>query len=130
MKKSGILHRELAYQVASLGHGDMIVIADSGLPVPREVKCIDLAVMKNVPPFLSVLDAVLGEMVVEKAVVAEELLPNSMLVEAVKERLQPVPVETVSHQSLKEISREAKAVVRTGEWTPYANIILVAGVAF
>ncbi|AQS59939.1 D-ribose pyranase [Desulforamulus ferrireducens] len=130
MKKHGILHRELAALIASLGHGDAIVIADSGLPVPPGVACIDLAVTKGVPGFLEVLEAILYELVVEKATVAKELLPNSQLLDDINSRLSPVEVQAVSHEELKKLTAEAKAVIRTGEWTPYANVILYAGVAF
>ncbi|MTV48754.1 D-ribose pyranase [Heliobacillus mobilis] len=130
MKKQGVLHRELAAMIASLGHGDLLIIADSGLPVPPGVACIDLAVSEGVPPFLPVLDAILSEMVVERAIVAEELQGNHRLVEQITERLTPVEIQAVSHEQLKVRSRQARAIVRTGEWTPYANILLYAGVAF
>ncbi|MDO7786049.1 D-ribose pyranase [Desulforamulus aquiferis] len=130
MKKHGILHRDLAALIASMGHGDSIVIGDSGLPVPPGVKCIDLAVYKGVPPFFAVLDAILSEMVVERAVVALELENNKAFTEQVIHKLAPVKIELISHDDLKNISKESRAVIRTGEWTPYANIVLYSGVAF
>ncbi|QTL98684.1 hypothetical protein GM661_12275 [Iocasia frigidifontis] len=36
----------------------------------------------------------------------------------------------VSYQDFKEMTKEAKAVVRSGETTAYANIILSSGVNF
>jgi len=39
-------------------------------------------------------------------------------------------VELVSHEELKRLSQKAAAVVRTGEFTPYANVILYSGVVF
>ncbi|AEF94753.1 D-ribose pyranase [Desulfotomaculum nigrificans CO-1-SRB] len=130
MKKHGILHRELAALIASLGHGDAIVVADSGLPVPPGVTCIDLAVTKNVPGFLPVLEAIMYELVVERAVVARELENNPELRQAIADKVAPVELQTVTHENLKQLSQKARAVIRTGEWTPYANIILYAGVAF
>jgi D-ribose pyranase len=77
------------------------------------------------------LDAVLAEMHVERAIVAEEMLEVSPeLYSAVKDLLDEVPIETVTHLILKEQTRLARAVIRTGEFTPYANVILVAGVVF
>lgn len=130
MKKHGILHRELAALIASLGHGDAIVVADSGLPVPPGVTCIDLAVTKNVPGFLPVLEAIMYELVVERAVVARELENNPELRQAIADKVAPVELQTVTHENLKQLSQKARAVIRTGEWTPYVNIILYAGVAF
>lgn len=129
MKKHGILHRQLAELIASLGHGDAIVIGDSGLPVPPGVPCVDLAVCQGVPGFLQVLDAILYEMVVERATVAQELQPNEQFLHAIAGRLEP-ELQVVSHEELKKISEKARAIIRTGEWTPYANIVLYAGVAF
>lgn len=130
MKKHGILHRELAALIASLGHGDAIIIADSGLPIPPGVTCIDLAVTEGVPGFLEVLDAILYEMVVERATVAGELQSNPTFIDNITSRLVPVDLQVVSHKDLKNLTAGARAIIRTGEWTPYANIILYAGVAF
>ena len=124
MKKSGILNRELSAVVAGLGHGDLLVIGDAGLPVPPGVRCIDLAVTLGVPRMLEVLDAVLAEMCVETAFRAEEAVDVGTEIDA------RVPCETVPHKTLKERSARAVAVVRTGEGTPYANVGLVSGVVF
>jgi len=124
MKRSGILNADLARTVAALGHGDTLAIGDAGLPVPQGVACIDLAVTLGVPGIWDVLDAVLQEMVVERSVVADEA---TALMAQFNARLAP---ETVSHEQLKLLTCKAKAVVRTGEATPYANVVLVAGVAF
>ena len=58
MKKTHLLHAELSQLIAAMGHGDAIVIADAGLPVPAGTRCIDLAVTRGVPSFEQVLDAV------------------------------------------------------------------------
>ena len=125
MKKSGVLNAELSAVIAALGHGDSVVIGDAGLPVPPGVPCIDLAVTLGVPDLWAVLDAVLDEMVVERSVIASEATGG--VLEAFTARLTP---EVVSHEELKALSAGARAVVRTGEATPYANVVLIAGVAF
>ncbi|MFZ3580872.1 D-ribose pyranase [Loktanella sp. DJP18] len=123
MKKSGLLHADLASLVASLGHGDLLVIGDAGLPAPPGVPCIDLAVTHGVPTFAQVLDAVLSEMQVESCAMANEA-------SAALRALAPLPPRLVPHDTFKTESRTARAVVRTGEITPYANIALSAGVTF
>ena len=123
MKKSGILHAELSRLIAALGHGDLIVIGDAGLPVPPGVPCIDLAVTRGLPSFADVLAAVLSEMQVEHcamATAASEAL----------HALAPTPPELITHEAFKQSSRTARAIIRTGEVTPYANIALYAGVTF
>ncbi len=131
MKKSILLNAALSELIAGLGHGDMVVIADAGLPIPSETRRIDLALCRNVPPFLTTVQTILSEMQVERAIIAEETEQHSPHIRAALQQLLPAtPFEEVTHTMLKELCREARAVVRTGEFTPYANVILVAGVVF
>lgn len=128
MKKSILLHAELSHLVATLGHGDAVVVADAGLPVPPGVRCIDLAVTRGVPSFHQVLAALLSEMQVEHAVHATELA--APLAAQLAEALGPLPLQAVSHADFKQLTGHARAIVRTGEFTPYANVLLYAGVVF
>jgi len=126
-----LLNSALSEVIASLGHGDLLVIADAGLPIPPQTRRIDLALTKNLPSFLDTVRTVLQEMQVEKALLARETAQVSPQVRAqVAELLEGVPFEEISHAELKSLCAQARAVVRTGEFTPYANIILVAGVVF
>ncbi|HGY9625377.1 D-ribose pyranase [Pseudomonas juntendi] len=132
MKKAGVLNIALSRVIAGLGHGDMLVIGDAGLPVPPGIELIDLAVVPGVPDFASVLRAVLAEMQVERHVLAEEMLdiapPALVVVQQCSGQLGSQAL--LSHQAFKELCRQAKAVVRTGECKPYSNIALIAGVTF
>lgn len=131
MKKTPLLHGELSHLIATLGHGDAVVIADAGLPVPPGTRCIDLALTRGVPSFEQVLDAVLGEMQVQAADYAVEMLAKSPQLEAVlHQRLGDAALQGITHEALKQRSGTARAVVRTGECTPYANVVLYAGVVF
>ncbi len=131
MKKIGMLNYPLASVIASLGHTDTVVIADAGLPIPATTERIDLAIKEGLPPFLEVLKATLDEMQVESAVIASEMQQVSpALHKALLELLGDIPVNEVAHEEFKAQTASAKAVVRTGEFTPYANVILVAGVVF
>lgn len=131
MKKSGLLNARLAAIVAGMGHTDLLVIADAGLPVPPGVECIDLAVTGGVPALLDVLTAVAGELQVERFVLAEELLAcPSPLPDAVRALVPGAAEETLTHAEFKALTRNARAVVRTGEFSPYANVVLEAGVVF
>ena len=131
MKKTPLLHSALSHAIARLGHGDMLVIADAGLPVPDGTPCIDLAVTRGVPALAQVLAAVLSEMQVERIVVARELRARSAAMhEQIVAALPAVTAQEIAHEELKALTRHARAVVRTGEFTPYANVVLVAGVVF
>ncbi|MEU0562276.1 D-ribose pyranase [Dactylosporangium sp. NPDC006015] len=125
MRDSGLWHPRLAALVAGMGHTDTIVVADAGLPVPPGVEVVQLAVTRGVPAFLPVLAAITAELVVEEATVAEELTD-----EAIRAGLAGYPLSTLPHEEFKVATRRARAIVRTGEATPYANVILRAGVPF
>ncbi|WP_439020618.1 D-ribose pyranase [Bacillus thuringiensis] len=131
MKKHGVLNSEIASVLASLGHTDIIVIADCGLPIPDGVKRIDLAVEIGKPSFLDVLQVVADDMVIEKVTLAEEVINNNAEVnKEIELKLIEPAFEYVSHEQFKEHTKKAKAIIRTGEATPYANVILHAGVIF
>lgn len=129
MKKQGILNRELAGIFAKLGHTDQIVIADCGLPIPDGVPCIDLAYKLGEPDFLTILDTVLDDLKVEQAYLAEEIKKvNPLIYKEVQDKL-PI-IETITHEQFKQQTKKAKVIIRTGETTPYANVILQSGVIF
>jgi D-ribose pyranase len=131
MKKIGILNSEISKVISELGHTDTIVICDSGLPIPAHVKRIDLALKQGVPSFMDCLMTVLQEMQVEQAFVAREMDQASPeLKKQMGLQLEGVILHEVSHEELKRLTHTAKAIIRTGEFTPYANVILQAGVIF
>ncbi|MHC8305435.1 D-ribose pyranase [Pseudomonas sp. PB3P13] len=134
MKKTPLLNVALSRLIASLGHGDMVVIGDAGLPVPAGVELIDLALTHGIPDFISTLDVVLSEMQVESHVLAEEILQKKPAALPVLDALNADGAlgrrDLLSHEQFKVLSRQARAIVRTGECQPYCNIVLVAGVTF
>jgi len=130
VKRTALLHAELSQVIAALGHGDMLVIGDAGLPIPDGPRRIDLAVARGVPLLADVLQAVLSEMQVESVVVADEALNGAKALPAWYPQSLGMAPQTVSHEEFKRRSAKARAIVRTGECTPYANIMLSAGVSF
>lgn len=131
MKKHGILNSEISEVLSKLGHTDLIMIADCGLPIPEGVRRIDLALKPGEPKFLDVLEVVLKDMEVEKYFYAEEVVEqNPTVYNQVTVRLGDLEKCQETHEQLKERSKSVKAIIRTGEITPYANIILQAGVNF
>jgi len=129
MKRHGILNSHLAKVFADLGHTDKVVIADCGLPIPAHVVRVDLAIRLGEPSFLEVLEAVEEDLVIEQVTVAEELYDaNPDLATTLTTHFPSI--RTCSHEAFKREVETAKVVIRTGEATPYANIILHAGVLF
>ena len=133
MKKAGILNSDISRVLSYLGHTDTICIGDCGLPIPECTERIDLALCFGEPTFMRTLSVVANDMKVEKIVLAEEIkTQNPDVLEAIEELFagQNVETEFVSHAELKEQTKDCKAVIRTGETTPYANIILQSGCIF
>ncbi|CAM4352575.1 MAG: D-ribose pyranase [Comamonas sp.] len=131
MKKALLLNAPLTAVIARMGHGDRLVIGDAGLPIPAGVERIDLAVSAGIPAIADVLKAVAAEMQVERVVLAQETLDRSDVIPGwlPAEWAQSL-AEPVSHEEFKRQCATARAVVRTGECTPYANVMLIAGVTF
>lgn len=139
MKKGVLLNSEVSAVVSRLGHTDQITICDAGLPIPTDTQRIDLALTQGVPTLLQIVDVVTQEMQVEKAILAEEIVKNNPQVHhALLAQLtllgqfqgKTISVDYVSHQVFKEQTQYSQAVIRSGECSPYANVILCSGVTF
>lgn len=131
MRKTKLLNSEISYTISKMGHTDSLTIGDCGLPIPENVERIDLALKYGVPSFLETLDTVLEELCVEEIIIATEIEEkNTSIYEEIIKRFENIKINKVSHEDFKKLTKESKAVVRTGECTPYANIILKSGVVF
>src|SRR5699024_957350 len=124
MYKSAVLNSEISKVLSGLGHGDCIVIGDCGLPIPDGVKRIDIALKPGTRSFDEAYEVVAESMDAEKQVYAKEVSDAGL-----KEVFQDdIPSEQVSHEKLKVMAKGAKAVIRTGDTTPFANVILYGNV--
>ncbi|MBN1468710.1 MAG: D-ribose pyranase [Fusobacteriaceae bacterium] len=131
MLKGNLLNSEIIKVISEMGHTDEIVIADAGLPIPKDVKRIDLALVNGTPPFMEVLETLLKTYECEEYVLAEEITENNPKInESIRKLLSDKKVNYISHEEFKIRCKNAKAIIRTGECTPYANIILKSGVIF
>ncbi|PRY20955.1 D-ribose pyranase [Aliiruegeria haliotis] len=139
MRKAVLLNAPIARAVALMGHTDTLCIGDAGLPIPAGPERIDLAVTQGLPAFLDVLEATTGELFVERVTVAEELRDTQpALYEQIRNLLaalqdlqgNTIAIDHVPHETFKVQTARSRAVVRTGDVTPYANIILHSGVTF
>lgn len=128
MKRGGITNARLAGEIARLGHTDCVVVCDAGFPIPEGPAVVDLAFRFGVPSFRTVLLGLLEEIVVEGATAAEEVRENQDTRDLLQETLPDLGL--VSHHDLKRMSASVKLVVRTGEATPFSNVLLRCGVAF
>lgn len=139
MKKGVLLNSDVSAVVSRLGHTDQIAICDAGLPIPAITPRIDLALTQGVPTFLQVVGVVTQEMQVESAILAEEIVKhNPSLHRALLDQLtqlgqrqgNTISISYISHSAFKTQTEHSRAVIRSGECSPYANVILCAGVTF
>jgi D-ribose pyranase len=128
VKRGGIINARLAGEIARLGHTDLVVVCDAGLPIPPGPAVADLAFRLGVPSFETVLSGLLEELVVEGATAAEETRESPEVGRVLHDLLPDLGL--VPHHELKRMIAGAKLIVRTGEATPYANVILRCGAAF
>lgn len=131
MKKSGFLSAPVAEVIATMGHTDRLVVCDAGFPVPPGVRRIDLAITENLPAFPDVLRVLLGDLSIERFILASETREASpQRYTGILDLLPGVPHDMVPHDDFKLVARDARAVIRTGDFVPYSNVILVAGVIY
>lgn len=130
MNRGRLINPDLLALIASLGHTETIVIADAGLPIPVGVPRLDLALVRGTPSFLAVLEAVSTELIIESATLALEFREHSPLLHRQALAILPSATNYVNHEEFKRFTAGARLVVRTGESTPFANVILHAGVDF
>ncbi|APC09280.1 D-ribose pyranase [Neomoorella thermoacetica] len=130
MKRGRILNKDLNEVIASMGHGDLLIVCDAGFPIPPNVRRVDLALEKDYPDLLHVLSLIKEDFIAERVAVAAEMEEfNPKLFKAVKELFAEAKLETIPHEKvLSEMPCKAKAIVRTGAFNPWGNILLFSGV--
>ncbi|MFN2561998.1 MAG: D-ribose pyranase [Jatrophihabitans sp.] len=129
MKRTGIVHAELARLIAGIRHTQTFVITDAGLPLPAEMPLVDVGYRYGQAPFTDVVATVLGEVVVEHSWVSRDIVAvNPATWQFLQE--QGLSPEQLEHARFKALAAQASFAVRTGEATFYANVLCRAGVAF
>lgn len=127
MKKKGILNAELMNALTGLGHTDSCVICDTGFPIPKGARVIDLTLIAGIPTFRQTLNAVLREINIEKITVFDNLLEaNPDTYNYIHSIFKKQEKSYLNMAGFIEESRAAKVFIRTGETAPCSNIILVS----
>ncbi len=129
MKEIGLINRNLAKVVAEQGHQDLLMVVDAGFAIPLGVETIDISLSQNHPMVLDVLTELRKFYSVEKMILAKQTIEtNPTLFNKITTIWENSPeIEVVDHTELKQISKTVKAVIRTGDFTAYGNVILVSG---
>ena len=129
MKEIGLINRNLAKVVAEQGHQDLLMVVDAGFAIPLGVETIDISLSENNPMVVDVLTVLRKFHSVEKMILAKQTKEtNPSLFNKISTAWgNDIEIEVVEHSELKQISKTVKAVIRTGDFTAFGNVILVSG---
>jgi D-ribose pyranase len=126
MLKTGILNPQLNSLLSRVRHTNLLVIADRGFPFWPMIETVDISLVDDVPTVLQVLAAIRSNFVIGKVWMAKEFLQNnnpktSGLFAAA---LKGIPLKYVPHAAFKKRVSSAIGLIRSGDTTQYANLIL------
>ncbi len=131
MKKTGVINKEIAEVIASMGHGDMLVVSDAGLAIPNNIRRIDVSIRPGSPEVLDLVRVIQEELQVESILVPEQMNQYCLhILDELKKIFPDLKIQEVATDVYIEHAYQSKAIIRTGECTTFANVILVAGVTF
>jgi D-ribose pyranase len=129
MLRTGILNPAVLSLLARVRHTNTLVIADRGFPFWPQLETIDLSLVDDVPTVTQVLDALLPALSIGRLFAAEEFRTHNLpaRVAALQARLGATPLQFEPHIDFKRRVPSAIGLIRTGDTTPYANLILESG---
>lgn len=129
MKEVGLVNSEISDVISHLGHMDEVIVCDAGFPIPLGVRTVDVSLAANRPTVPELLAVLMEAFSVEALVMAEETRRHSpsRYAEIVQIVGADLPVATMPHAEFKVRSRTVKAVLRSGDFTAYSNVLLVSG---
>lgn len=129
MKEIGALNRDISRLLSEQGHSDLLMVCDAGFATPKEIEVIDISLSENQPTVVQTLDELKKFFSVEKMVLANQTQQNNpSLFKAITENIfENVECEVIDHSELKKLAKEVKGIIRTGDFTSYANVILISG---
>ena len=130
VNRNRLLNAQLSHAIASMGHGDLMIVCDAGFPIPSSAWRIDLAIVPDVPDLETVLRPIAENMIAERVAYAD-IMPkhNAPLLAKVKRLFADADFEPIKHEAiLTEMAAKAKVIVRTGAFDPWGNILLYSGV--
>ncbi|MEO0442323.1 MAG: RbsD/FucU family protein [Pseudomonadota bacterium] len=126
MLRTGLLNPHVLSLLARVRHTNTLVIADRGFPSWPGMETVDLSLVDDVPTVLDVIRAVRPNFVVGAAWMAEEFVRanDPAKVNAFGTALDGVTLTREPHDAFKLRVPAAVGLIRTGDTTQYANVIL------
>jgi simple sugar transport system permease protein/D-ribose pyranase len=130
VNRNRLLNAQLSHAIASMGHGDLMIVCDAGFPIPSSAWRIDLAIVPDVPDLETVLAPIAQNLIAERVAYADTLPEhNAPLLAKIRRLFASADFEPVKHEAiLSEMAAKAKVIVRTGAFDPWGNILLYSGV--
>jgi D-ribose pyranase len=125
----GILNPQINALLAHVRHTNMLVIADRGFPFFPYVETIDISLVDGIPTVMDVFKAIKENFEISEIYMAEEFqnVNKPETIQAITKATQPVPIHFEPHIEFKKKVPSAIGLIRTGDSTQYANMILVSG---
>src|SRR5580658_4222254 len=129
MLKTGILNPHVNSLLSRVRHTNTLVIADRGFPFWPMIETVDISLVDDIPTVLAVLRALRPNFQIGQAWMAREFLKQNTAKTraAFVEVLRGIEVTHVPHAEFKKRVPRAIGLIRTGDTTQYANVILESG---
>jgi D-ribose pyranase len=126
MLHTGILNPDLLHLIARIRHTNTLVIADWAFPFWLEIETVDISLTKGIPTVLDVLDLLTPVFKVGRIWQADEFVASNSreTVEKFSRSFGKIPLTREAHVDFKKRVPHAIGLIRTGDPTPYGNIIL------
>ena len=126
MLKTGILNPSLNSLLSRVRHTNTLVIADRGFPFWPMIETIDLSLVDNIPTVLQVLLAIRQNFVIGRVAMAEEFIKQNTAETQARLRaaVEGLALDFEPHITFKKRVPNAIGLIRTGDTTQYANMIL------
>jgi D-ribose pyranase len=126
MLKAGILNPSINSLLSRVRHTNTLVISDRGFPFWPQIETIDISLVDDIPTVLLVLNAIKGNFTIGHAFAAQEFLTanSKTTIATLEANLSGVPITYEPHIEFKRRVPTAIGLIRTGDTTQYANLIL------
>jgi D-ribose pyranase len=124
--RTGILNPAINSLLSRIRHTNTLVISDRGFPYWPQIETIDISLVDDIPRVLDVLKAIRSNFVIGKTFMAEEFraVNNTETLRAFERCLEGVVLSFEPHIEFKKRVPHAVGLIRTGDTTQYANMIL------
>ncbi len=126
---NGILNPQVNSLLARVRHTNMLVIADRGFPFWPMIETVDISLVDGIPTVLQVFQAIRPNFEIGEIIMAQEFneVNSPEICKTFTDALANIPLHFQNHSNLKMLIPGAIGLIRTGDTTQYANMVIVSG---